>query len=239
MSPPIACAIHQPNLFPRLSTLAKLYAADSWIVLDDVQFARRDYQHRARLAALHDPAAQQWLTLPVQTPDGRATRIRDVQVLHAELSRRRLVRLTQQYYGRSPHWPAIRKVLDQVLDTWNSTDRLADIAATSTWAMLRTVGWTGTIHHSRDLPARPERSQRLADLATAVGAAVYLCGTGGARYLDPEPFTDTGLTIKYLNRIQNRPADLWQSARRISALRAFALGGAADLRGMLRDVSWV
>ena len=45
------CAIHQPNLFPPLVTLAKLFAADYWIVLDDVQFARRHYQHRApRLA---------------------------------------------------------------------------------------------------------------------------------------------------------------------------------------------
>lgn len=35
-------AIHQPNLFPRLTTLAKLFAADYWIVLDDVQFTRRD-----------------------------------------------------------------------------------------------------------------------------------------------------------------------------------------------------
>lgn len=41
------CAIHQPNLFPRLVTLAKLFAADYWIVLDDVQFAHRDY-HTAR-----------------------------------------------------------------------------------------------------------------------------------------------------------------------------------------------
>lgn len=36
------CAIHQPNLFPRLATLAKLFTADYWIVLGDVQFARRD-----------------------------------------------------------------------------------------------------------------------------------------------------------------------------------------------------
>ncbi|NEC13964.1 WbqC family protein [Streptomyces sp. SID8014] len=28
---------------PRLTTLAKLFASDHWIVLDDVQFARRDY----------------------------------------------------------------------------------------------------------------------------------------------------------------------------------------------------
>jgi len=38
------CAIHQPNLFPRLSTLAKLFAADLWIALDDVQFARCHYR---------------------------------------------------------------------------------------------------------------------------------------------------------------------------------------------------
>ncbi|MEV6297119.1 WbqC family protein [Streptomyces sp. NPDC051896] len=58
------CGIHQPNLFPRLSTLAKLYTADQWIVLDDVQFARRDYQHRARLAVLADPARQQCSPFP-------------------------------------------------------------------------------------------------------------------------------------------------------------------------------
>lgn len=45
----------QPNLFPRLTTLAKLFAADTWIILDDVQFTRRDYQHRTRLAALDAP----------------------------------------------------------------------------------------------------------------------------------------------------------------------------------------
>jgi WbqC-like protein family len=37
----LLCAIHQPNFLPRLSTLAKLYAADIWIILDDVQFTRR------------------------------------------------------------------------------------------------------------------------------------------------------------------------------------------------------
>lgn len=58
------CAIHQPNLFPRLATLAKLFAADTWIILDDVQFTRRDYQHRTRLASLQDPQASRWMFLP-------------------------------------------------------------------------------------------------------------------------------------------------------------------------------
>ncbi|WP_262505732.1 WbqC family protein [Streptomyces sp. TRM68367] len=64
------CAIHQPNLFPRLSTLAKLYAADRWIVLDDVQFARRDYQHRARIAAWTAPPGSRGSRSPRTCPAG-------------------------------------------------------------------------------------------------------------------------------------------------------------------------
>ena len=66
------CAIHQPNFLPRLSTLAKLYAADIWIILDDVQFTRRDYQHRCYLAPVADACLPGcWLTLPVHLPGGR------------------------------------------------------------------------------------------------------------------------------------------------------------------------
>jgi hypothetical protein len=57
--PGLVCAIHQPNFFPRLSTLAKLYAADVWVILDDVQFSRRDYQHRCYLPAGAGPARGQ------------------------------------------------------------------------------------------------------------------------------------------------------------------------------------
>lgn len=75
------CAVHQPNFLPRLTTPAKLFAADCWIVLDDVQFARRDYQHRARLADLDDPARQRWLTIPTHLPQGRPTLIRDAAIV--------------------------------------------------------------------------------------------------------------------------------------------------------------
>ncbi|WP_329144849.1 MULTISPECIES: WbqC family protein [unclassified Streptomyces] len=58
------CAIHQPNFLPRLTTLAKLVATDYWIVLDDVQFTRRDYQHRALLPGPGEPEGRRWLTTP-------------------------------------------------------------------------------------------------------------------------------------------------------------------------------
>ncbi|WP_079032060.1 WbqC family protein [Streptomyces specialis] len=229
------CSIHQPNVFPRLTTLAKLFAADYWIVLDDVQFTRRDYQHRARLADLGDPARQQWLTIPTRLPGGRSTLLRDALIDNPVLARRRTAGMVRQHYGASPHWPALPEVLEPVLDAF-ATGRTAVVAQTSTRVLLDLIGWQGQILTSSRLTARPGRSVRLADLAAATGARTYLCGTGGITYLDPEPFAAQNIAVAPF-----RPptTGIWASGRRLSALWALAALGpdavAARLRALATD----
>ncbi|WP_371591247.1 WbqC family protein [Streptomyces sp. NBC_00470] len=210
---------------PRLTTLAKLFAADHWIVLEDVQFTRRDYQHRARLADLDDPARQQWLTIPTHLPDGRSTLIRDAVIDDPGLARRRTEGMLRQRYGTSPYWPVLAKALDPVLDAF-STERTAAVTQMSTHVLLDLLGWHGQILTSSQLPARQSRSARLADLAAATGARTYLCGTGGMSYLDPTPFTSQHIAVAPF-----RPptTGIWSSGRRLSALWAFAALGPQDL----------
>lgn len=103
------CAIHQPNFLPRLSTLAKLYAADIWVILDDVQFTRRDYQHRCCLPPVSNAQLPgRWLTIPVHLPGGRATLIRDVQLAEPGPTAKRVSGILRHYYRRSPHQPNVR-----------------------------------------------------------------------------------------------------------------------------------
>ncbi|MEV4011002.1 WbqC family protein [Nonomuraea angiospora] len=182
------CAIHQPNLFPRLATLAKLFTADYWIVLDDVQFARRDYQHRTRLAYLEEPRQPRWLSIATHLPHGRSTSIRGARLADPAHCRRRVAQLLADHYRRSTHWPPFGRRLEPLLAAFGGTDRLADVTELSTRLLLEEVGWPGRILHSSDLLARGARSQRLADLAWLTGAMTYLCGTGGMRYLDPAAF---------------------------------------------------
>ncbi|WP_340560743.1 WbqC family protein [Streptomyces sp. GSL17-111] len=228
-----ACAIHQPNLFPRLSTLAKLFAADRWIVLDDVQFARRDYQHRARLAALDDPGLQQWLTLPTHLPHGRPTLINEARLVDQRRSRRTVELLVRQYYGRSHHWDAVREVLGAVLDALDTTDHLAGIARASTTALLAALGWTGEVLDSREIPARQGRSERLADLAAATGSTHYLCGTGGLRYLDTGPFEAHDIPVLPFCTPVGTDVPLWQWSRRVSSLWALSKIGPGALANRL------
>lgn len=227
------CTIHQPNLFPRLSTLAKLFTADHWLVLTDVQFVRRDYQHRARLAALQDTSAQQWLSLPVCLPGGRGTMIQDVRLVDRRRARRRMEMLIQQFYGRTAHWPVLRTVLAEVLAAFDHTDRLAHVAEVSTRALLDILGWSGMVHDSATLRARPGRSERLVDLVRAIGGRRYLCGTGGARYLDGQPFANAGVDVDYFAPPADGPR-IWHSANRISALWALMTVGPSELERALR-----
>src|SRR5262245_50870242 len=152
----LTCAIHQPNLFPRLSTLAKLYAADIWIVLDDVQFNHRDYQHRARLASPDDVTRQQWLSLPVHRPFGRSTRINEVLLLDPDTGARRVLQLVQQHYGHAPHWHEMRGVVQEVAAAVAVSPRLADVTEVSTRLLLEALGWRGSVVRSSELAARQE-----------------------------------------------------------------------------------
>jgi hypothetical protein len=197
----LTCAIHQPNLFPRLSTLAKLYAADIWIVLDDVQFNYRDYQHRARLAAFDDATHQQWLSLPVHRPFGRSTRINEVLLLDPDKSARRVMQLVQQHYGRAPYWNELRGLVQEVAPAVAVSTRLADVTEVSTRLLLKQMGWRGSVVRSSEL--------------AAIGADEYLCGTGGAKYLDEAPFREHGIHVRYVGLPDGGQ---WQAGRKVSAL---------------------
>lgn len=192
------CAIHQPNLFPRLTTLAKLVAADIWIVLDDVQFTRRDYQHRTRLAALEDPHRLQWMSISTHLPQGRQTIIREALIVDPGLARRRTMAMLRQHYGASSYWPEIAQALEPIEATFDS-GRTASVAEASTRVMLDLLGWKGQIFRSTNLSARSGRSQRLADLTVSVGSRLVslwdgrhevsgcgpVCGTGDPSHSIP------------------------------------------------------
>ncbi|MFE4053017.1 WbqC family protein [Streptomyces sp. YIM B13518] len=229
------CAIHQPNFLPRLTTLAKLFTADHWIVLDDVQFTRRDHQHRARLADLDDLARQRWLTVPTRLPHGRSTLIREALIEDADRARRRTAGTLRQHYGASPHWPVLARALDAVLEAFD-TGRTAAVAETSTRVLLDLVGWRGRVLTSSRLPARPGRSQRLADLAAATGARAYLCGTGGMTYLDQALFAARNITV---TPFRPPTTTIWSVGRRLSALWALATLGpqtvAAHIQALAAD----
>src|SRR5688572_17153584 len=84
-SPPVGCghqamkvAIHQPHFLPWLGYLHRMAQVDAFVLLDHVQFERRNYQNRTMIR-LEDEA--RWLTVPV-VQRSQKERIIDKEVDH-------------------------------------------------------------------------------------------------------------------------------------------------------------
>ena len=56
-------AIHQPEHFPYMGFFQKMEAADMFVILDDVQFTKGNFQHRNRL--LNNMCKEEWFTIPL------------------------------------------------------------------------------------------------------------------------------------------------------------------------------
>jgi hypothetical protein len=191
-----ACAIHQPNFFPRLGTLLKIALADTWVVLSRVQFARRDYQHRCLVAPYRRATALGWSTVPVHTPRGRSTLIEDLEISGPEETARRLYRTMTLHYARSPGWPSIEPVVDTTVAAIRR-GRFLEAVTQSGVALLHLGGWKGEVIADAGLDVSDERSERLADLAVAAGASEYICGAGGRAYLRMEPFDQSSIDVAF------------------------------------------
>lgn len=189
-------AIHQPHYLPWLGYLHRMAQADLFILLDHVQFERRNYQNRGRI--LLDGEAR-WLTVPV-VQRSQSERIIDKLIDHSaaggrDWGRNHLATM-RHAYRQARHFPDYAEALRKILDAgW---PRLAELDR-EMLAFLRDAFEIRTpLALSSELAAEGAKSDLILHLCRAVGARTLLAGSGGSRgYLDPEAFARAGVRIEW------------------------------------------
>ena len=190
-------AIHQPNLFPRLKVLNKLATADLWVVLDNVQFAHREYQNRALLVPNHGSSGPHWCTVPVHLPKGQDTRIDEVEFV--ENARDLAEHLERSVASAFRAFPDAKAIRERIMRSIENVRTLTELGVATTLALLEEAGCTVEVRYASELEsAATEKSARIASICAHVGASVYIADSGAARYLEESAFG------------ADRPALLWQ-----------------------------
>jgi len=190
-------ALHQPHFLPWLGYLDRMRQADLFIVLDHVQFERRNYQNRTRIKL--DGNAQ-WITVPVRQ-QSQQERIVDKRVDNPPPEETRwwganLCRTLKHAYRNAEFFGDYAGELFRILESrW---DRLVDLDQ-ATLDLLRDAFDIRTpLARSSELDVAGVKSDLILNLCLATGADTYLAGLGGSRhYLDGEAFADAGVKIAW------------------------------------------
>lgn len=193
-------SIHQPNLFPRLKVLQKIAASNVYIVYDDVQFVRNDWQNRVliRHLSLNEPF---WVCIPVNKPNGRNSKINEVTIAECEKTFTKIRRQFSLAYSRSLYWNEIEELLSKMLSYDFFNLNLSDYLFYTIKCILDYFSIKPQLIRSfsfkEEMPK--EKNMHLITLCNLTAGNTYICGSGGLSYIDEDVFKDHGINILIQN----------------------------------------
>lgn len=190
-------AVHQPHFLPWLGYLDRMLQADLFIVLDHVQFERRNYQNRTRILLDGKP---HWLTVPV-VQQSQQERVIDKMIDNpAKVEPRQWganhYQTLRYAYRKAPFFHLYGPSLKQILESrW---ERLVDLDQVLLDYLRDVLDIHTPLVASSRLGVPGRRSELILNLCKAVQADTFLGGMGASRdYLDRQEFADAGIDIKF------------------------------------------
>jgi hypothetical protein len=186
---PMLVAIHQPTFFPWLGYLHRMANADLFVILDHVQFERRNYQNRTMIR-LEDEG--RWLTVPVVQISQKEKIIEKMVDNPEDTSGNRWwgpnsFNTLKYAYRKAPFFDAYAAELRDIFHArW---DKLLDLDMATIEFLRKHLDITTPMVKSSTLSPEGQRSELLLDICQRVNASAFFGGMGGSRaYLNKDAF---------------------------------------------------
>ena len=190
-------AIHQPHYVPWLGYLDRMIKADVFVILDHVQFERRNYQNRT---AIRCDDVQKWLTVPVVQVSQKET-ILEKMIDNSEGQNRAWgpthFKTLKYAYRKAPFFNQYAPRLQQILEArW---DKLVDLDLAMLDFLREAFEIRTPVVRSSEMKVEGARSTLLLNLCKHLSAqSTFLGGLGGSRgYLDLEAFQAAGIGVQW------------------------------------------
>lgn len=186
--------IMQPYVFPYLGYYQLLHAADTFILLDDVNFIKKGWINRNRVQ-LNGEAHT--FTIPIQGMSQNAT-IRASMIADDAAWKQKLLGTLQHAYRKAPHfdthYPAIAGMIER------AEGSIAELAAASIRYVATFAGLPTTILTASDIavPAPVKGQERIVALAAHARATRYINPANGAAMYDEVRFAEAGMELRFL-----------------------------------------
>ena len=188
-------AVHQPEFLPYPGFFQKMAKVDYFVVLDDVQYTKNNWQNRNRIWCPNK--GETFLTTPVILEGHTSKTIREMQLSYRDEGAwqiRNIAKLQNNYGGHqffSEYWPELHQLFSNKWDLLISQN-LAYINFLRTQLEISTP-----LLFSSELQASGNRSSRLANIAVQLGCSTYVSGLGAKQYLDIGAFQDSGIEVLF------------------------------------------
>ncbi|KKG15978.1 hypothetical protein EO98_04550 [Methanosarcina sp. 2.H.T.1A.6] len=184
--------IHQPNYLPYLGFFDKLRKSDVFVIYDDAQFTKGDFQHRNRIKIYH---GWKWLTVPVEKKHIPINQIKIRDKVETEGTTWHEAHLKEIHdnYKKTPYYPNFEKDIRRIYE--QEYDMLIDINIKLIEFLMKSFDIDTRIVYSSEFGFTSKSTEKLVDLVSEIGGDTYLSGPMGKDYLDLQLFEKQDIEV--------------------------------------------
>ncbi len=188
-------AIVQSNYIPWKGYFDLVADVDEFILLDDVQYTRRDWRNRNRIKTA---SGVQWLTIAVQVKGKYHQRIDETLIAEPGWTEKHWATLRNAYL-RADHFASYEGPIREAYAQASTLTRLSDVNRLLLEVIADLLGIGARFAWSTDFGSRDGRNERLLDLCVAAGATTYVSGPAARSYLDEAAFAAEGVEVDWMD----------------------------------------
>ena len=188
--------ILQPSYIPWRGVFDQIFRADLFIFYDDVQYDKHGWRNRNQIKTAQ---GKQWLTIPVHSAGAtQGIPIGDMKIDWSRPWARNHWKALNFSYTKAPHFQRYATLLESFYERHDTL--LADFTINLTVALACEMGISHTrFMRSSEIPGIDgQKTGRLIQILTKVGAKHYISGPSAKDYIDNREFSEAGITLEYM-----------------------------------------
>jgi hypothetical protein len=187
-------AIIQSNYIPWKGYFDIIARVDEFILLDDVQYTKRDWRNRNRIKTKDGLA---WLTIPVHSKGESSALIREMRISEPGWNRKHWETIRRNY-AKSACFREYEPILEDLFLGCQG-EFLTQVNHWFIEGVCRILGIRTKISFSMDYETVEGKNERLISLCLQAGGTEYLSGPAAQGYMDEAQFAKEGIAVAYMD----------------------------------------
>jgi len=184
-------AAHQPQYLPWLGYFDKIDRADIFVLLDNVQFKKNEWQNRNKIKTAQ---GWQWLTVPVMYKYPQL--INEVTINNRVNWQHKQRQAMVSNYRKAPYYDMLEGFFKDIFSSsWQLISQLNIEAVKRLTAILGIDTPLYVASELGDFPQDPD--ERLIAITKHFGSDAYLAGAGGREYMDLDRYDKSGIKVVF------------------------------------------
>jgi hypothetical protein len=185
-------AIVQSNYVPWRGYFDLIASVDEFVLLDDVQYTRRDWRNRNRIKTAQ---GTRWLTIPVEVSGRYTQTIAETKVAEADWAEQHWA-IVRQSYRDAAGFDATASFLEELYERVPGP-LLVEVNRHFLQAICDRLAISTPLTRSQDYAAEGAKTARLLDICRKAVATTYVSGPSARDYLDEEAFSAEGIAVDW------------------------------------------